>query len=147
MASSALARMVTLDAGWAAHWGAAGGALQARPTSQGLEDPLTWAGLRGDRSRLQRILTGLGVLTPSVGDCTEDLDICMGLQLPARSAGKDWVERSATLSDFELATDVVVIAKRRKLVEEESTLTRLQATAAAAKPVALMGRRFWSART
>ena len=66
----------------------------------------------------------------------------MGLQLAARPAGKDWVERTATLSDFELATDVVVKAKRRKLVEEESTLTRLQATAAAAKPVAWMGRRF-----
>ena len=72
---------------------------------------------------MQRILTGLGVLTPSVGDCTEDLDICMGLQLASRSAGKGWVERTATLSDFELATDVVVSAKRRKLVEEESTLT------------------------
>ena len=123
MASSALARMVTLDAGWAAHWGAAGGALQARLTSQGLDDPLTLAGLRGDRSRLRRILTGLGVLTPSEGDCSGELDICMGLQLAARSAGEDWVERSATQSDFQLATDVVVNAKRRKLVEEASTLT------------------------
>ena len=66
----------------------------------------------------------------------------MGLQLAVRSAGEDWIERSATQSDFQLATDVVVNAKRRKLVEEASTLTRLQATAAATKPVAWLGRRF-----
>ena len=114
--------------------------MRARLKSQGLEDPLTWAGLRGDRVRMRRILTGLGVLTPSEEGCSEELDICMGLQWAARSAGEDWVERSATQSDFQLATDFVVAAKRRKLVEEASTLTRLQATAAATKPVEWLGR-------
>ena len=142
MASSALANMATLDARWAAHWEAAGGPLRARLKSQGLEDPLTWAGLRADRVRMRRILTGLGILSPVDGDSSDELDICMGLQMAARSAGDDWVERSAAQSDFQLATDVVMAAKRRKVTEEASTLTRLQATAAATKPVEWLGRRF-----
>ena len=140
MASSALVNMATLDASWAAHWEAAGGPLRARLKSQGLEDPLTWAALRGNRDRMRRILTGLGILLPSDGDSSDELDLCMGLQMAARSAGDDWVERSAAQSDFQLATDVVMAAKRRKVTEEASTLTRLQATAAATKPVEWLGR-------
>ena len=142
MASAALANMASRDADWTAHWEAAGGALRTRLKSHGLEDPLTWAGLRGDRSRMQRILTGLGVLAPTTEACFDELDICMGLQAAARSAGEDWVERTAAQSNFQLATDVVLAAKRRKVDEEAAMLTRLQATAAAAKPVEWLGRRF-----
>ena len=60
--------------------------------------------------------------------------------MAARSVGDDWVERSAAQSDFQLATDVVMAAKRRKVTEEASTLTRLQAIAAATKPVEWLGR-------
>ena len=80
--------------------GSCGGIIASKAQEPGIGRPINWAGLRGDRDRMRRILTGMGVLMPVEGDCSEEFDLCMNLQASARSAGSDWVERSATQSDF-----------------------------------------------
>ena len=71
-----------------------------------------------------------------------ELDICVGLQAAARTAGEHWIERAASQNNFQLATDVELAAKRRKTDAESAMLICLQATAVITKPVEWKGRRF-----
>ena len=142
MSAARLAHLAFQEADWAAHWEGAGESLRTRLKAHGLADPLTWAGLGGDRDRLQRILSGLGVIATALEVHSTELDICVGLQAAARTAGEHWIERAASQNNFQLATDVELAAKRRKTDAESAMLTRLQATAVIMKPVEWKGRRF-----
>ena len=142
MSSAGLAHLASQEADWAAQWEGTGESLRTRLKAHGLADPLTWAGLRGDRDRLQRILSGLGVLETAPEVHSAELDIGVGLQAAARIAGEHWVERAASQNNFQLATDFGLAAKRRKTEEESALMTRLQATAVITKPVEWKGRRF-----
>jgi hypothetical protein len=61
------------------------------------------------------MLSGLGVPAPAAEAHSDELDICVGLQAAGRAAGERWIDRAAAQSDFQLATDVELAAKRRRL--------------------------------
>ena len=84
----------------------------------------------------------MGLLTTAPEAHSAGVDICLELQAAARTAGERWIERAASQSNLQFATDVGVAAKKRRTEVESAMLTRLQATAVITKPVEWKGRKF-----
>jgi hypothetical protein len=142
MSTLGLTAIAFQDDEWQEAWNDLGEGLRARLTARGLASPLIWAGLRGDRGKLQSVLSGLGVLSVDAAKHTDELTQCLGLQQAAKSPGERWVEGTARLSNLQLAAEVGAAEKKRRVDEQAKILTKLQATAVARKPAEWKGRKY-----
>ena len=134
--------MAMREAGWVELWDNIDDKLRGRLAEQGLDDPLIWAGLRGDRGRLQGILNGMQVLLADPAEHTADLDSSVLLQAAARIVGAQWLEGASAISVLQLVTETEAKAKRQKTDLENRLLFKLQAIAAIHKPVEWRLRRY-----
>ena len=88
MSSLLLSRIVVANPTWQEVWGRIDKDVTRLLDRAGLGDPLIWAGIRGDRDSLLRMVDSLGLLAGRDAEATEELaDICVALQAAARGVG------------------------------------------------------------
>ena len=140
--TAALARVARSAGGWEEAWGELDEYFKKKLTSHGLDDPLLWAGLRGDRGRLTGMLASMSLLSEDSGRGATELDWCLGLQRVAREVGQVWVEGQACMSNLQLFTEVEQAKKKARTSATSAQLQRLSAAHVQAKPAEWKGKTY-----
>ena len=90
--ASLLSSAVGLSSEWLEAWANGDLVFRKQLAAAGLDGPIIWAGLRGDRAKVRALLNALGLVDGA--DAEERLEFCVALQRAARPAGADWGVRS-----------------------------------------------------
>ena len=130
-----MTRRAAADPDWLAGLEAIDDGFRKKLEVAGLGEPLIWAGMRGDKHRLERLLRSMNLLDVDEPEATKRLEACLRLQASSREAGRDWVDGAALVTNTQLHVDLAHRDKRRRDEDEERKLRKLFAQAAQAKPV------------
>ena len=142
MSFASFARVAGGDSGWTDAWDSLSIKFRNDLIKHELADPIVWAGMRGDRNRLVSMFTALGCLATDPADLTEQLDGAERLQKAARPVGAEWTERTARISNANLAAEVSVASRKRKTLQDDQDLQRLCAPGLLLKPTEWRGKKY-----
>ena len=79
---------------WLHAWGMLDGGFAGTLAKAGLQDPLMWAGLRGNRGCLVLMLDSMGLTAgKDPGYVTQMLNQCEVRQAAVRNVGDAWIEQ------------------------------------------------------
>ena len=89
---------------WLESWEDGDLVFRKQLAAAGLDGPIIWAGMRGNRDKVRSLLNALGQVD---GDDAESrVDFCVALQQAARPTGSDYASGVASLSDLQVSMDV-----------------------------------------
>ena len=114
MSSYSLAEAAAWMADWIAAWNDVHDGFKKQFGRVGLDKPVIWARLQGDRDRLVTLLSSMQLLD-GVEEATSRVDTCEALQQSARTMGSYWTKGLARMSDFQVSIDGALADKRRRL--------------------------------
>ena len=100
MSIAGLARVALGAPEWVAAWKGVGDYFREKLEANELDDPIAWAGLRGDRKMFELMLKSMNVLSDDEERAKQEVDWCQGLQGAARPGGAQYIDASARLPDL-----------------------------------------------
>ena len=98
MDSASLHRLAAASPQWLVVWERVESVFRDALGVAGLDDPLVWAGIRGDRQAVGAILRAMNMLAGDEAENQQRLDTAVLLQQSARGVGAEWAERAAARS-------------------------------------------------
>ena len=137
--ASALARVAVSSPQRQAAWGGVDTNFRKELEVYELNDPLVWAGLRGDRDQLLAMLKAMGLMNFKDDENMARLETALRLQAAARGVGEDWTNQMARVRPLDLAVEQDRMEKRAKVSEDAQTLERLRVEHAHSKPAVWRG--------
>ena len=137
--ASTLAEVAALTPAWTDAWDSLATDLKRALTSAGLDRPMLWAGIRGDK-RVTGLLGALGLLDGA--DSDDRVEQCLALQAAARPAGEDWTRGIASLSDLQVSVDLDKRARKRSSEVAELLDSKAKPVRVFSKPAEWKGKAY-----
>ena len=136
--ASMLLRAAALAPEWPDEWADGDLVFRKRLAAAGLDGPIIWAGMRGNRDKVRALLNAMGLV---VGDDAESrADFCVALQQAARPVVSDWASSVASLSDLQVSMDVSRLERKRAALSDAQCDSRAKAVRVHAKPAVWHGK-------
>ena len=146
MSAATLTAIALANPVWLSAWARLDADLREALSNAGLAESLTWGSMFAEDDDLDgqaaELLQAFGLLPSEEEERATRIRQCLDLQRAARVPQRSWISQMANMPGCQVSLDLEQAEKRRKLVERETTHTRLALAASSGAPTEWRGKTY-----